>query len=288
MDFPDLAQSPRRVVSLVPSMTESLFELGFGSSVIGVTDYCNSPAEKTSGLPRVGGPKNVDLGCVLSLSPDLIIANQEENSRAIVESMIASGLPVWVTFPKTVRESLDDLWTLARAFRSKSAALQLRLLEDSLKLTELGMAETPTKRYFCPIWQDIEPDGTMWWMTFNRETYSNDLLRILGGENVFSDRTRRYPLAANLGFAAAEETGERDVRYPIVTAADIQAAGPEIILLPSEPYDFQPADLQRMMALFPDAPAVKDRHIHRLDGSLVTWHGTHLGQSLSTLPQFFS
>lgn len=288
MKDPDLARPPRRVVSLVPSMTESLFELGFGKSLVGVTDYCVHPADQTSTLPKVGGPKNVDLGKVLALKPDWVIANQEENSRAIVEALGAAGIPVWLTFPKTVREAMDDLWKLERVFHSKNAALQLRLLEDHLKLAELAAADLMPWRYFCPIWQNVEPDGCLWWMTFNQETYASDLLRILGGENVFAERIRKYPLAANLGGAAPEPAGERDLRYPIVTAEDIRAARPEMVLLPDEPYDFQARDLQRLASLIPDSPAVKNQRMDRLDGRLLFWHGTHLGRALALLPAYFS
>lgn len=288
LDLSSLAHPPQRVVSLVPSTTASLFELGFGQAVVGVTDYCSLPIEETSLLPKVGGPKNARLDAIASLSPDLVIANQEENSRDLIEGLVAAGIPTWLTFPKTVRDSMDDLWALARVFHHKNAALQLRLLEDSLKLAELGMADQPRKRFFCPIWQNCEADGTVWWMTFNQETYSGDLLRILGGENVFADRLRRYPLSANWGQTEPEEAGDRDVRYPVVSASDVRAAMPEMILLPDEPFDFRRDHLQAIQALFPDIPAVRNHQILLVDGKMITWHGTYLGNALASLPQYFS
>lgn len=284
----DRTHPPQRVVSLVPSMTESLFELGFGSSLVGVTDYCIHPEAGVAGLPRVGGPKNARVEVIQALKPDLVLANREENTREIVEGLAAAGLPVWLTFPKAVRESVDDLWELARIYHSKSAALQLRLLEDSLKLVELSQADQPARRYFCPIWQGLEADGMLWWMTFNRDTYSSDLLSICGGENVFAGRARQYPLAANWGRALPEEPGERDTRYPVVTADDVRAAMPDVILLPGEPFDFQPRHLEQMLSLFAGTPAVENRRVFRLDGTLITWYGTRLGRALSALPQTFS
>lgn len=285
---PELAHPPRRVVSLVPSMTESLFELGFDAAVAGVTDYCSLPAGASARLPRVGGPKDASLERILGLAPDLVIANLEENSKELIEQLVAAGVSVWLGFPKTVRESLDDLWTLERIFRSKNAALQLRLLEDSLKFAQLGLADLPKKRYFCPIWQDVAQDGALWWMTFNRDTYPDDILSLCGGENIFAGRERRYPLEANWGKAAAVAAGQRDVRYPVVSAEEIRAAMPEFILLPSEPYDFQAQDRAKFCALFADTPAVRAGRVICLDGTLITWHGTRLGKALAALPQVFS
>ena len=93
---------PKRVVSLVPSMTESLFDLGLGDVVVGITDYCIYPAELLKNLPRVGGTKDVSEDEILDLKPDFVIANQEENSRQLVEKLEAAGIRVWVTFPKSV------------------------------------------------------------------------------------------------------------------------------------------------------------------------------------------
>ena len=104
---------PRRVVSLVPSLTESLFDLGFGDAVVGITDYCVHPAEKLEDIPRIGGPKNPRVEDIIRLHPDLVLANWEENTRQTVEALEQAGIPVWVTFPKSVRQSLDVLWALA-------------------------------------------------------------------------------------------------------------------------------------------------------------------------------
>jgi ABC-type Fe3+-hydroxamate transport system substrate-binding protein len=288
LGLPELDYPPRRVVSLVPSMTESLFELGIGEWLVGVTDYCTSPASQTARLPKVGGPKTANLQQILALHPDLVVANREENSREVIEQLVAAGVPVWLGFPKSVRESLDELWALERLFCSKQSALQLRLLEDSLKFTQLAQADLEKKRYFCPIWQEKAEDGTQWWMTFNRHTYSSDLLALCGGENVFSERLRRYPLSANWGQSLDETAGDRDVRYPIVTIEDVCAGLPEMILLPSEPYAYQARHLDEINFLFADTPAVKNKQVFFLDGSLITWHGTRLGKALAALPQIFS
>src|SRR5687768_4543344 len=103
---------PETVVSLVPSVTESLFELGMGRRVTGVTDYCTRPAGAVHYLTRVGGTKTPDVGRIIELKPDLVIANHEENRRKDVEALVESGLQVWVTYPRTVAETFNLLWQI--------------------------------------------------------------------------------------------------------------------------------------------------------------------------------
>jgi iron complex transport system substrate-binding protein len=265
-------------------MTESLFELGLGAAVVGVTDYCLHPAEAVARLPRLGGTKNPRLADILALQPDLVLANWEENTRSTVEALEAAGTAVWVTFPRTVLESLDVLWKLAELFRSQEANIRLRTLEMTLDWTISAVDERRTVRYFCPIWQEITQSGQPWWMTFNRQTYPSDLLLLIGGENVFAERERRYPLGADLGQEAAQEPGERDTRYPRVTVEEVIAAQPEAILLPDEPFAFGEQHSRQIAELLRETPAVQKNCIFSIDGSLITWHGTRLARALRDLP----
>ncbi len=278
---------PHRIVSLVPSLTESLFDLGFGAAVVGITDYCVHPARALSGLPRLGGPKNPRVDEIIALKPDLVIANQEENTPQVVEALEKAGIFVWVTFPRTVAQALDVLWTLVGLFQSKSAATQLQGLEMALDWVKNAVRERPPVRYFCPIWFEKRSNGQPWWMTFNRHTYAHDLLQILGGENVFAERQRRYPLEADLGLAQAQEPGGRDTRYPRLGLDEICAADPEMILLPDEPFAFDETHRQEMLTLFKSTRAVQQGRVHLIDGSLITWHGTRLGRALQILPSLF-
>jgi ABC-type Fe3+-hydroxamate transport system substrate-binding protein len=265
-------------------MTESLFELGLGASVVGVTDYCLHPAEAVAGLPRLGGTKNPRLADILALQPDLVLANWEENTRSTVEALEAAGTAVWVTFPRTVLESLDVLWKLAELFRSQEANIRLRTLEMTLDWTISAVDERRTVGYFCPIWQEETQSGQPWWMTFNRQTYPSDLLLLLGGENVFAGRERRYPLGADLGLEAAQNPGERDTRYPRVTVDEVVAAQPEVILLPDEPFAFGEQHARQISELLRETPAVQNDCVFSIDGSLITWHGTRLARALRELP----
>ncbi|GAB4531655.1 MAG: helical backbone metal receptor [Anaerolineales bacterium] len=281
-DFP-----PARVVSLVPSLTESLFDLGFGDSVVGVTDYCLYPADGVRGLPHLGGTKNPRIADIVALQPDLVLANREENTPATVKALQEAGLRVWVTFPKTVAEAMDVLWAFSRMYKRGSAVAKLQTLERVLDVVEETAAMRPPTSFFCPIWQESTADGRLWWMTFNRETYPHDLLTLLGGYNVFAGRQRRYPLEADLGTAEPQPPGERDTRYPRVTVDEVRAAQPELILLPGEPYAFGLPDRDRLISLLPDVPAVRDGRVYLVDGTLITWHGTRLGRALQELPPLF-
>ena len=280
--------TPRRVVSLVPSLTESLFDLGLGEAVVGITDYCTHPAKMLVDIPRVGGTKNPRLEEILALNPDLVLANWEENTKSAVEGLEAAGVSVWVTHPKTVRQAMDILWTLAGLFKNQSAAVRLEALETSLDWAKSAAKESKFQRYFCPIWYDQTQSDLPWWMTFNQHTYCHDLLELCGGENIFSKRERRYPLAADLGLETAKDAGDRDTRYPRVRLEEIVAADPEMILLPSEPYIFDEAHRQMLFDLLSDTLAVKSDRIYLVDGNLITWHGTRLARALRELPALFA
>jgi ABC-type Fe3+-hydroxamate transport system substrate-binding protein len=249
-------QPPRRVVSLIPSVTESLFDLNLGDRLVAVTDFCIYPEAGIAGLPRIGGPKNPNVQQIIALEPDLVIANQEENRRADVEALQAAGIPVWVTFPRTVSDAINLLWNMMHVFDEASMVPRVRLIEQTLDwIVGISRAhEDNPIRVFVPIWK--EP-----LMTINADTYMHDLLRVCGGWNVF---------------AAVED------RYPPVTWAAVVEAQPDVILLPSEPFAFTAADQTAFAEL--DVPAARQGRIHLVDGSYLSWHGTRLAQALNTLP----
>ncbi len=281
----ELSHTPERIVSLVPSMTESLFDLGLGGAVVGVSDYCTRPEGKLEGISRIGGPKTIDAAQILALHPDLVIANREENEREAVLAL-AEKVQVWVSFPLTVQDVLRDLWALAYLGRSQQALMRMRLLETAVEMAEETLEEGSGMRYFCPIWQGQAGD-TRWWMTFNQQSYSSDLLRLLGGANCFAQRQRRNPLAADLDAAVAVEPGTYDRRYPRVTKSEIIAAQPDAILLPDEPFAYSQRNVEEFRSIFAETPAVKHGKVVLVDGSLITWCGTRLGLALSELADVF-
>ena len=241
----------RRIVSLVPSLTEALFAFGLGPRVVGVTDWCVHPADAVADLPKVGGTKNPSVERILELAPDLVIANQEENVRRDVARLEAAGVDVWVTYPRTVAEAVTTL----REFEVLGATPER--LDAALKPVETRLAAAPLAEpvsYFCPIWRNP-------WMAIGADTYARDLLRVCGGRNVFDDREER--------------------RYPIVSEADILAAAPEVVLLPDEPYAFGPHDVAALAEL--EIPAARNGRIHCVDGTWVSWYGPRMAAALAGL-----
>jgi len=280
----NFSAAPKRVVSLVPSMTQSLIDLGAAEALVGVTDYCPLPAA-ASAVDRVGGPRDFSPETVAGLNPDLVIADQEENSRQGVEALEAAGLSVWLTFPKSVEQVIQLLHTIVRLFRLQQAMAQIQVLEVTLDW--MRRADTSHRRVFCPIWFEAASDGP-WWMTFNADTYAHDVLRWCGGHNVFAERQRRYPLEADLGRGGAEAPLERDVRYPRVTLAEIVGAAPEVILLPDEPFTFAQSHEAELVSLLGETPAVRSGRVHRVDGTLIAWPGTRTARALAELPSYLA
>ena len=281
----DLKNPPKRVVSLVPPMTESLFDLEAGDYLVGITDNCLIPEAAAQRIIRIGRPKSPNIEKVIDLAPELVIANQEENRLEDMAAMEEAGLRVWVTSPRTVEEAIEILWSLVRLFHVEGlSSSRIRTLEVTVEWTIHATRGRPPVRVFCPIGGGRSTHGD-WWMTFNRETYAHDLLSCCGGLNIFADRTRRYPLEADLGLADAEDPGKRDTRYPRVTPGEVIALDPQVILLPTAMLigDNQYA---RCTELLDGTPAVLDGRVYQIDGRLITWHGTRLAKSMAEIPTY--
>jgi hypothetical protein len=228
-------------------------------------------------LPRIGGTKNPRVADIVALKPDVVFANQEENTPAAVSALRSAGVEVIVNFPRTVEQAVADLRAIAALFASAEAAGRVEQLAAQVAVARRQQpAPLPV---FVPVW--YEPGDGEWWMTFNRHTFTHDLLALCGFANVFAERQRRYPLAADLGRYAAKPAEGRDTRYPRLTAAEIAAARPQAALLPSEPYGFGEADAARLAAAL--GGQLPPGRILLLDGSLLTWPGTRLGRAIEVL-----
>lgn len=270
---------PQRLVSLVPSMTEILFAFGRGDQVVGMTDYCTEPAAEVVHKPRIGGTKNPDVPAIVALQPQLVLAVAEENRRHDVEQLEAADIPVYVFEPTTVRAGIDLLWRVAELIDCREAVgPSIEAIEAVYADAQAQVADGVPVRVFCPIWKDP-------YMTIGEGTYINDILRVCGGQNIFAERRRRFPLAADLGLTP-ERTGDRDAgrdrRYPRVTLEEMAALRPEVILLPDEPYVFGKADLDDFRP-FAEVPAVRQGRIYLIDGKIVSWYGPRIGASLRAL-----
>ncbi len=127
-----------------------MFELGFGDSLVGITDYCTQPKEAVETVTHIGGPKNPRIQDILALKPDLVLADWEENTRASVAELDAAGLAVWVTYPSTVRELMEILWTLSRLFKSQLAQSQAPNSGLDPGLDHFGIVRAPAGALFLP------------------------------------------------------------------------------------------------------------------------------------------
>lgn len=134
---------PKRVVSLVPSISESIIELGIGDCLVGITDYCPDPTGESDLTVAVGGPRSPDIEVISDLKPELVLANQEENSLETVQELERLGIPVWVTFPKNVDDAIQILWAIARIFQIENEAAPNSLISNECWI---GQGE----RHSCP------------------------------------------------------------------------------------------------------------------------------------------
>ena len=202
----DTANPPRRVVSLVPSLTETLFDLGAGEAVVAITDFCIFPPDLDR--PRVGGTKNPRVEEIRALAPDLVHMNFEENLRRHAEA-IEEFAPVHVTEPKSVDDVAALIEQLGELHHRRPRAAELaNELRDEL-------ANMPKRAFTfaCPIWK--QP-----WMWCGGDTYVSRLVEAAGGRNILADRER----------------------YPQLTLDEVRALEPDVVFLPDEPYLFTPDD----------------------------------------------
>ena len=251
----EMAEPARRIISLIPSITEIFFTLGNGDRIVGVTKYCTEPPEGVAGKPKVGGQKNPQVDAIVGLRPDLVVANVEENRKEHVEAMRSAGLKVLVTYPRTVREGIRlirDLGVLT-ATTALAEAIAARC-EAALTEVEQATVGRALVRVFCPIWRNP-------YMTINHDTFIDGMLRVCGGENIFLDHPERYPR---------------------VTLEEVAARKPEVILLPDEPFPFGEKHLAEFDGLG-EVPAVRTGRLHLLDGKVLCWYGPRIASSLGTL-----
>jgi ABC-type Fe3+-hydroxamate transport system substrate-binding protein len=247
-----IPEPPARIVSLVPSLTEALFAFGLGQRIVGVTRFCVEPEEGVAGKRKVGGTKNLDVPTIVSLEPGLVLANVEENTKADVDVLEATGLSVFLTYARTVAEAIEELRTIAAITDSEVTAHPIT--EDAQ--AALGEAQAANQsrravRTFCPIWRNP-------WMTVGPDTYIHDVLAVCGAANVFSDASERYP----------------EVNLP-----EVATRQPELVLLPDEPYRFGEKNLPEVIERLPGV------RINLVDGKMLCWYGPRIGPSLRKLQQ---
>jgi ABC-type Fe3+-hydroxamate transport system substrate-binding protein len=250
----ELERRPDRIVSLVPSWTETIFALGRGDALVGVTRFCVAPSAATA-VTRVGGTKNPDVRAILDLAPDVVIANAEENRREDIEGLRAANVPVFTTYPRKISAAVESIIKLGAVLGCEPAAdAMAREIVTAVSAieTQVGVWSRLRFRVFCPIWKNP-------WMAFNADTYAHDVLRMLGYNNIF---------------AAAGD------RYPRTTLEEALERRPDFVMLPNEPYEFGPSDVEELK---PALPGLLSRRVVLIDGRDLHWYGAHMVTGLKSL-----
>jgi ABC-type Fe3+-hydroxamate transport system substrate-binding protein len=235
---------PRRIVSLVPSTTETLFRLGASDRVVGVTRFCVHPREARERARVVGGTKNPRIDVILSLEPELVLANQEENRKEDVERL-REQVPVSVFFPRDVEGAVADIRSLGRLLGELEAAHTLAE-EIERELMRLRAYQWKLTRYLYLIWR--RP-----YMVAGPDTFIEALLAECGFRN-----------------AAPRDRG----RYPEMRTEEIEGSGADVLLLASEPFPFEEAHRAELGTI---------AEAHFVDGELLSWHGARLRHGLPYL-----
>lgn len=251
---------PRRIICLVPSITETLFALGVGDYVVGVTDYCTHPPDEVVRRQKVGGTKDPHIETIMQLAPDLVIVNDEENRREDFSLLTDQGLPVYVTAPRTVADGIAMIERLGPVLGCQTASEKMvRRLRTIYEEVVAQLATGPRLRVFCPIWR--KP-----WMAFNADTYADDMLWCCGAENVVRTNAERY-------FST--------------TLEEIAALQPDVVVLPSEPYPFTNKHFVHLKELA-ETPAGRGGHFYCIDGMALCWYGPRIADGLTELARLFT
>ncbi|AZA82750.1 cobalamin-binding protein [Chryseobacterium lactis] len=227
-----------KIVSLVPSITEALFDLGLTEhEIVGRTKFCIHPHDKIKNVPIIGGTKNINIEKIKALQPDLILANKEENVKEQVEALM-DDFKVMVTNVETVEDNYYLLKNLGKLLGKEERAQLFNLkIYDVLNQAKL---ETSVKAAYL-IWKNP-------YMTIGSDTFIHKILSEIGFENIFKDKTR----------------------YPIITPEDLAAA--DVIMLSSEPFPFKEKHIEELKVFYPD------KKIMIVDGEAFSWYGTHIAK----------
>lgn len=247
--MPAHAKEHPRLVSLVPSWTETLCAFGLEASLVGVTRWCVHPKEILAKVEKVGGTKDPDVARIVALAPDLVVCEKEENRKPDVEALRVAGLDVWLSDVRSLDDARRDVLALGAATGRDEAARGLAARIDAAAREARDRAPA-ARDVFVPVWR--RP-----WMTLTRDTYAHDVLASAGARNVFADAPGRYP----------ERSPE-----------DARAAGAAYALLPTEPYPFhEKLDAAREELV---AAGFAPERIGLVDGEALTWYGARTPEGL--------
>ena len=234
-----IAFPPKRIISLVPSQTELLYDLGLEEEIVGITEFCIHPAERFTSTTKIGGTKKLNIDLIRSLQPDLIIGNKEENDQEQMEQLM-NEFPVWMSDINNLDDALDMIGHVGNitGMKDKAEEMVTRISHEFARLSVENSGNPKRIAYF--IWKDP-------YMVAGHQTFINDILERAGWVNAVG--TSRYP--------------ELDVQ-------ELKDADPDWIFLSSEPYPFKEKHIAEFKRICPDA------NVGIVDGEMFSWYGSRL------------
>ncbi len=241
---------PKRIISLVPSQTELLFELGLNDEIVGITKFCLHPAVQFKVKTKIGGTKKLDIELIRSLKPDLIIGNKEENTKKDIE-LLKEEFPVWMSDVSTLEDAMVTITQIAELVDRQPEAAYLNFLIEAgfADLQTLALQQGIDKRVAYLIWR--KP-----YMLAGKGTFIDDILTKNGLTNVMPES-----------------------RYPEITLQALAELKPELIFLSSEPYPFSEKHIKEVQDAIPEAKIIL------IDGEMFSWYGSRLVKAVQYLFQ---
>ncbi|MBP7808376.1 MAG: ABC transporter substrate-binding protein [Bacteroidia bacterium] len=235
----ELNGTPKRIISIVPSQSELLWDLGLRKELVGITKFCVHPDEMYKSIEKVGGTKKLDIDKIRALKPDLIIGNKEENEQEQIEEL-RKEFPVWMSDIYDLNDAYEMMAALAVITEKQAAAEKIiKTIKD--KFSEFDIADFKGKKVAYFMWYTP-------YMVAAKNTFINHILEKLGMVNAFSYLTR----------------------YPEVNASQIKGTAPDYIFLSSEPFPFKEKHIKELKQICPHAEIVL------VDGEMFSWYGSRL------------
>ncbi len=232
-----------RIVSLCPSLTELVFDLGRGADLVGITKFCVHPADRVGAIEKVGGTKNPKVERIVELAPDLVLLNREENRIEDARALEQAGVRCHVSMPRTVEETAAMVRSIGKALDRPEEGRRIAAdIEVRAERVRLEAAGRPRVRFAYVIWR--EP-----WMSVNRDTFAHALLALAGGENVF---------------------GAEVERYPEFTPAELGRRTPDAVFQCTEPFPFRAEHADELARL----SGLPRERFEIADGEYLSWHGS--------------
>lgn len=239
---------PKRIISLVPSQSELLADLGLNEEVVGITKFCIHPIEKFASCTKVGGTKKLKLDVIRALEPDLIIGNKEENTRSEIEELM-NEFPVWMSDIANLDDSMQMIREIGDLVdrAPESAYLNHLILAGFTDLQALAVSKNINKKVAYVIWKDP-------YLFAGKETFIDDILRKIGLNNIIVQS-----------------------RYPELALDEVKTMNAELVFLSSEPYPFKEKHIEEIKSALPGAKVML------VDGEMFSWYGSRLVKAVEYL-----